>query len=112
MQRWAARVRRSFQWIGLGTADQPLHHQQWKPLIIWANCQFIWSGKVYIIDCQSETKNYASGNHVSTSSCMLRIEKLITYLSYTIYSISLFHPSIPSVLWGPSPNFTIFSDTR
>ena len=32
-------------------------------------------------DCQSgnQLKNYASGNHVSTSSCMLRIEKLINF---------------------------------
>ena len=47
-------------------------------------------------------KKYASGNHVSTSSCMLRIEKLITYLSYTIYSICL--PPFHSYLFkGPSP---------
>ena len=31
-------------------------------------------------DCQSGNfKNYGSGNHVSTSSCILRIEKLITF---------------------------------
>ena len=31
-------------------------------------------------DCQSENfKNYGPGNRVSTSSCILRIEKLITF---------------------------------
>ena len=31
-------------------------------------------------DCQSGTfKNYSSGNHVSTNSCMLKIEKLINF---------------------------------
>ena len=45
------------------------------------NCQFIWSGKC-TFDCHDQSrnfKNYASGNHVSTSSCMLRIEKLTTF---------------------------------
>ena len=47
--------------------------------IVCTNCQFIWSRKVYIWMPVWEFKNYASGNHVSTSSCMLRIEKLITF---------------------------------
>ena len=49
--------------------------------IICTNCQFVWSGKC-TFDCHDQSvnsKNYASGNHVSTSSCMLRIEKLITF---------------------------------
>ena len=37
---------------------------------IWRKCQFSWSGKVYIWLWQPV---------VSTSSCMLRIEKLITF---------------------------------
>ena len=37
---------------------------------IWTKCQFIWSGKVCIWLWQP---------FVSTSSCMLRIEKLITF---------------------------------
>ena len=37
---------------------------------IWTKCQFIWSGKVCIWLWQPV---------VSTSSCMLRIEKLITF---------------------------------
>ena len=48
--------------------------------IVCTNCQFIWSGKC-TFGCHDQSrnfKNYASGNHVSTSSCMLRIEKLIT----------------------------------
>ena len=45
---------------------------------ICTNCQFIWSGKMYIWLPVWEFKNYASGNHVSTSSCLLRIEILIT----------------------------------
>ena len=49
--------------------------------IVCTNCQFIWSGKC-TFGCHDQSrnfKNYASGNHVSTSSCMLRIEKLITF---------------------------------
>ena len=44
-------------------------------------------------DCHpGNFKNYGSGNHVSTSSCMLRIEKLITYnTTWTFYTISLLH---------------------
>ena len=41
----------------------------------------LFSQGKYTFDCQSgNLKNYASGNHVSTSSCMLRIEILITYV--------------------------------
>ena len=39
-------------------------------------------------------KNYASGNHVSTSSCMLRIEILITFnvtCMWTFHTNSLLH---------------------
>ena len=49
--------------------------------IICTNCQLVWSGKC-TFDCHDQSvnsKNYASGNRVSTSSCMLRIEKLITF---------------------------------
>ena len=46
-------------------------------------------------DCQSGNfKNYATGNHVSTSSCMLRIEKLITLnmtCIWTFHTNSLLH---------------------
>ena len=46
-------------------------------------------------DCQSgNLKNYASGNHVSTSSCMLRIEILITFnvtCMWTFHTNSLLH---------------------
>ena len=46
-------------------------------------------------DCQSgNLKNYASGNHVSTSSCMLRIEILITFnvtCMWTFHTNSLKH---------------------
>ena len=49
--------------------------------IVSTNCQFVWSGKCtfHCHDQSGNSKNYASGNHVSTSSCMLRIEKLITF---------------------------------
>ena len=49
--------------------------------IVCTNCQFIWSGKC-TFGCHDQSrnvKNYTSGNHVSTSSCMLRIEKLTTF---------------------------------
>ena len=49
--------------------------------IVCTNCQFIWSGKC-TFGCHDQFRNfktYASGNHVSTSSCMLRIEKLTTF---------------------------------
>ena len=39
-------------------------------------------------------QNYASGNHVSTSACMLRIEKLITFnmtCIWTLHTNSLLH---------------------
>ena len=46
-------------------------------------------------DCQSgNLKNYASDNHVSTSSCMLRIEILITFnvtCMWTFHTNSLLH---------------------
>ena len=46
-------------------------------------------------DSQSgNLKNYASGNHVWTSSCMLRIEKLITFnmtCTWTFHTNSLLH---------------------
>ena len=48
---------------------------------IWTNCQMntFGPGKC-TFDCQSGNfKNYSSGNHVSTRSCMLRIEKLINF---------------------------------
>ena len=53
-------------WVELGTIN------------IWTNCQFIWSGKVYIW-LSGTFKNYSSDNHVSTSSCMLRTEKLTNF---------------------------------
>ena len=53
-------------WAELGTIN------------IWTNCQFIWSGKVYIW-LSGTFKNYSSDNHVSTSSCMLRTEKLTNF---------------------------------
>ena len=42
-------------------------------------------------------KNYASSNHVSTSSCMLRIEKLITFnitCIWTFHTNSLLHDRV------------------
>ena len=39
-------------------------------------------------------QNYASGNHVSTSACMLKIEKLITFnmtCIWTLHTKSLLH---------------------
>ena len=53
-------------WVELGTIN------------IWTNCEFIWSGKVYIW-LSGTFKNYSSNNHVSTSSCMLRTEKLTNF---------------------------------
>ena len=49
--------------------------------IVCTNCQFIWSGKC-TFGCHDQFRNfktYASGNHFSTSSCVLRIEKLTTF---------------------------------
>ena len=55
-------------WLGFGFIN------------IWTNWQFIWSGKVYSLWLLvREFKNHASRNHVSTSSCMLRIEKLVIF---------------------------------
>ena len=48
--------------------------------IVCTNYQFIWSVKC-TFGCHDQSgnfKNYTFGNHVSTSSCMLRIEKLTT----------------------------------
>ena len=52
----------------------------WNPLISGQIVNSFGQGKC-TFDCQSgNLKNYASGKHVSTSSCMLRIEILITYV--------------------------------
>ena len=61
---------------------------------ICTNCQFIWSGKVYIWLPVWEFKNYASGNHVSTSSCLLGIEILMTFnvtCLWTFHTNSILH---------------------
>ena len=51
----------------------------WKPLISGQMAYSFGQGKC-TFDCQSgNLKNYASGNHVSTTSYMLRIKKLITF---------------------------------
>ena len=51
----------------------------WKPLIFGHIVNSFGQGKC-AFDCQSGNfKNYSSGNHFSTSLCMLRIEKLITF---------------------------------
>ena len=65
----------------------------WKPLS-GQSVNSVGQGKC-TFDRQSENfKNYASGNHVSTSSCMLRIEKLITFntaFMWTFHTNSLLH---------------------
>ena len=66
----------------------------WNPLI---SAQIInsFGQRNCTFDCQSgNLKNYASGNHLSTSSCMLRIEILITFnitCMWTFHTNSLFH---------------------
>ena len=66
----------------------------WNPLISGQIVNLFGPGKC-AFDCQSKNlKNYASGNHVSTSSCMLRIEKLITFnisCMWTFLTNSLLH---------------------
>ena len=93
------------------TAYQPLHHQQWKPLIIWANSQFIWSGKVYIIDCQSgkKTMPLATMSQQAHACWELRNWSPVSVIPFTLF---VFHPSIPIFLWAPPLSFTRFSDTR
>ena len=66
----------------------------WNPLISGQIVNSFGQGKC-TFDCQSANlKNYASGNHVSTSSCMLRIEKLINFnmtCMWTFHTNSLLH---------------------
>ena len=66
----------------------------WNPLISGQIVNSFGQGKC-TFDCQSANlKNYASGNHVSTSSCMLRIEILITFnvtCMWTFHTNSLSH---------------------
>ena len=51
----------------------------WNPLIPGQIVNSFGQGKG-TFDCQSGNfKNYSSGNHASTRSCMLRIEKLINF---------------------------------
>ena len=91
----------------------------WNPLISAQIVNSFGQGKC-TFDCQSgNLKNYASGNHVSTSSCMLRIEKLITFnITYvwTFHTNRLFQKKSPppppptegTVFWPPSPLPTEF----
>ena len=66
----------------------------WKPLISTQIVNSFGQGKC-TFDCQSgNLKNYASGNHVSTNLCMLRIEILITFnitCMWTFHTNSLLH---------------------
>ena len=66
----------------------------WNPLISGQIVNSFGQGKC-TFDCQSgNLKIYASGNHVSTSSCMLRLEKLITFnitCMWTFLTNSLLH---------------------
>ena len=66
----------------------------WNPLISGQIINSFGQGKC-TFDCQSwNLKNYATGNHVLTSSCMLRIEKLITFnvtCMWTFHTNSLLH---------------------
>ena len=66
----------------------------WNPLISGQIVNSFGQGKC-TFDCQSRNfKNYSSGNHVSTSSCMLRIEKLINFnmtCTWTFHTNSLLH---------------------
>ena len=66
----------------------------WNPLISAQIVNSFGQGKC-TFDCQSgNLKNYASGNHVSTSLCMLRIEILITFnitCMWTFHTNSLLH---------------------
>ena len=51
----------------------------WNPLLSGQIVNSIGQGKC-TFDCQpGNFQNYNSDNHISTSSCMLRIEKLITF---------------------------------
>ena len=67
----------------------------WNPLISGQIVNSFGQGKC-TFDCQSGNlkKKYASGNLVSTSSCMLRIEILITFnvtCMWTFHTNSLLH---------------------
>ena len=66
----------------------------WNPLISGQIVNSFGQGKC-TFDCQSRNlKNYASGAHVSTSPCMLRIEILITVnisCIWTFHTNSLLH---------------------
>ena len=66
----------------------------WNPLISAQIVNSFGQGKC-TFDCQSgNLKNYASGNHVSTSLCMLRIEIVITFnitCMWTFHTNSLLH---------------------
>ena len=66
----------------------------WNPLISGEIVNSFGQGKC-TFDCQSGNfKNYSFGNHVSTRSCMLRIEKLINFnmtCMWTFHTISLLH---------------------
>ena len=66
----------------------------WNPIISGQIVNSFGQGKC-TFDCQSgNLKNYAFGNHVSTSSCMLRIEILITFnvtCMWTFHTNSLLH---------------------
>ena len=66
----------------------------WNPLISGQIVNSFGQGKC-TFDCQSGNfKNYSSGNHVSTRSCMLRIEKLMNFnmtCMWTFHTNSLLH---------------------
>ena len=62
----------------------------WNPLIPGQIVNSFGQGKC-TFDCQSGNfKNYFSDNHVSTRSCMLRIQKLINF-NMTFHTNSLLH---------------------
>ena len=75
-------------------ARQEVLTGKWNPLISGQIVNSFGQGKC-TFDCQSgNLKNYASGNLVSTSSCMLRIEILITFsvtCMWTFHTNSLLH---------------------
>ena len=66
----------------------------WNPLISGQIVNSFGLGKCTFDRQSSNLRNYASGNHVSTSSCMLRIEILITFnvtCMWTFHTNSLLH---------------------
>ena len=81
----------------------------WNPLIPGQIVNLFGQGKG-TFDCQSGNfKNYSSGNHVSTRSSMLRIEKLMNFnmtCMWTFHTNSLLHVFI-SHSWTQTLTLTL-----